>query len=204
MLTSSSMFRVRLASTGMPGPIVVAKVTFFRYLPLAADGFGAHDLFESRCVVLDQLLRAERGLADHQVQVGLLVDPETDLAALDVGYRLGDVGGHRAGLRVGHQAARAEHSGDPADLGHLVRRGDRGVEIQEAPLDLCDQVVAADPVGAGRFRLGGLVAGSEDDDAGGLAGAVRQVDGATHHLVGLAGVNAQPERDLDRAVELGR
>src|SRR5690242_11658913 len=30
--------RVTLGSTGMPGPIVVATETFFRYLPLAADG----------------------------------------------------------------------------------------------------------------------------------------------------------------------
>ncbi len=34
----SWMLRVTLGSTGMPGPIVVVTKTFFRYLPLDADG----------------------------------------------------------------------------------------------------------------------------------------------------------------------
>jgi hypothetical protein len=32
------MLRVRFGSTGIPGPMVVAQVTFLRYLPLDADG----------------------------------------------------------------------------------------------------------------------------------------------------------------------
>jgi len=38
--SSSAKPRVLLGSTGMPGPIVVVKVTFFRYLPLAAAGLS--------------------------------------------------------------------------------------------------------------------------------------------------------------------
>src|SRR4051794_30306066 len=39
--TSSAVrFRVRFGSTGMPGPMVVEMVTFFRYRPLAADGLA--------------------------------------------------------------------------------------------------------------------------------------------------------------------
>src|SRR6266699_991661 len=37
---SSAKLRVLLGSTGMPGPIVVVKVTFLRYLPLAAAGLS--------------------------------------------------------------------------------------------------------------------------------------------------------------------
>ena len=37
---SSSRLRVRLGSTGMPGPIVVAKVTFLRYRPFDDDGLA--------------------------------------------------------------------------------------------------------------------------------------------------------------------
>ena len=37
---SSARLRVLLGSTGMPGPIVVVKVTFFRYRPLAAAGLS--------------------------------------------------------------------------------------------------------------------------------------------------------------------
>ena len=38
--SSTSMLRVRFGSTGMPGPIVVETVTFFRYRPLADDGLA--------------------------------------------------------------------------------------------------------------------------------------------------------------------
>src|SRR5215207_4650788 len=164
---------------------------------------GPGDLLQRRGVVLDQLLDVEARLADHQVQVGLLVDAEVDLAALDVGDRLGHVRGDGAGLRVRHEAARAQDPRDLADLAHLVRRRDRRVEVQEAALDPLDQVFRADHVGAGGLGGPGLVAGREDDDAGGLAGAVRQVDRAADHLVGLAGVDAEPQRHLHRRVVFG-
>nr|AHE14889.1 hypothetical protein asmbl_12 [uncultured bacterium] len=170
---------------------------------LGRGRLGAQHLVQGGGVVLHQLGLVEGGLADHQVQVGLLVDAEVDLPALDVVDGLGDVGGHGAGLRVRHQATGAEDAGDAAHLGHLVRRRDRGVEVQEAALDPLDQVVGADDVGAGGLGLGGLVTGREHDDAGGLAGAVRQVDGAADHLVGLARVDAQPDRDLDGGVVAG-
>src|SRR6201999_1547493 len=48
----------------------------------------------------------------------------------------------------------------------------------------------------------GAVAGGEHEHAGGLAGAVGQVDGAADHLVLLAGVDAEPEVNLDGRVEL--
>ncbi len=92
---------------------------------------------------------------------------------------------------IRHQATRAKDARDTTDLGHLVGGCDGGVEIGPATLDAGDQVIAADHVGAGRFGLRRLVANGEDDHAGGLAGAVRQVDGATDHLVGLAGVDTQ-------------
>src|SRR5699024_6793648 len=59
-------------------------------------------------------------------------------------------------------------------------------------------------VGAGGLGLGGLLARGEDDDAGGLTGAVRQVHGATDHLVRLAGVDAKSHGDLDGGVHLRR
>ncbi len=45
----------------------------------------------------------------------------------------------------------------------------------------------------------GTVTGREDQDPGGLAGAVRQVHGAADHLVGLARVDTQAHGDLDGA-----
>src|SRR5919107_2825410 len=160
-------------------------------------------LLEGGGVVLDELLLAERGLADDEVQVGVLVGAELDLAALDLGDRLGDVHGHGAGLRVRHQTARTEDLAEPADLAHEVGRRDDGVEVQPAALDPLQQVVTADVVGAGRLGLLRTVAVGEDQDPGGLAGAVREVDGAADHLVGLAGVDAEPHGDLDGRVVLG-
>ena len=130
----------------------------------------------------------------------MLIDAEVDLAALDIGHGLGHIRGDGAGLGVGHQTARAQHAGDPAHLGHLVGCGDRGVEVQEAALDLLDQIVAADHIGAGGDGLLGLLAHREHRDAGGLAGAVRQAHGATHHLIGLTRIDAQTDRDLDGGV----
>src|SRR5690606_3581604 len=78
------------------------------------------------------------------------------------------------------------------------------VEVGPAAGDLLDQLGAADLVRTGGD--GGLSsrAVGEDDDAGGLAHAVRQHDGAAHHLVGLAGVDRELQRDLDGRVELRR
>src|SRR4051812_33788346 len=165
---------------------------------------GAQNLIERGAVVLGERLLVERGLADDEVQVGLLVDAEVDLAALDVADRFSHIGGDGAGLRVGHQATRAEHTGDAAHLGHLVGGGDRGVEVEETALDLLDEVVAADDVGACGFGLCGLVANGEHRDAGRLTRAVRQVDGAAHQLVGLARIDAEPDGDLDGRVLLLR
>jgi hypothetical protein len=93
------------------------------------------------------------------------------------------------GLRVRHQATLAQHAGD---LCHLVGGGDGGVEVQPAALDAFDQVVTADHVRAGRGGGFGLVPHREHHDAGSLAGVVRQVDGAAHHLVSLTRVDAEP------------
>src|SRR5689334_16380805 len=130
------------------------------------------------------------------------VGPELDLAALDLGHGLGDVRRHGPGLRVRHQAARAEHPAETADLAHHVGGGDDRVEVQEAALDALDYVVGADEVGARGAGLLGPVAGREDEYAGGLAGAVGQVDRAADHLVLLARVDAEPQGYLDGRVEL--
>src|SRR5690606_35041298 len=81
---------------------------------------------------------------------------------------------------------------------------DGRVEVGVAGRDLLDELGAADLIGAGRDGGLGRGAGGEHDDARRLAGAVRQDDGAAHHLVGLAGVDAELEGHLDRGVELLR
>ena len=132
------------------------------------------------------------------------VNPELDLAALDLGDGLGHVGGDRPGLGVGHQAAGAEHPAEPSHLAHQVGRGYHGVEVEEAALNPLDQVVGTNVVGTRGLRLGGAVTGREHEHPGGLPGPVRQVDRAPDHLVGLSRVHAEPQRDLHRGVELRR
>ena len=75
---------------------------------------------------------------------------------------------------------------------------------RQAALDLLDQVVTAHDVGAGGDRSLGLLAHREHRDARRLTRAVRQVHGAADHLVGLARVDAQPDRHLDGRVLLLR
>src|SRR5439155_13077715 len=89
-------------------------------------------------------------------------------------------------------------------LAHHVRGGDGDVEVHEATLDPFDQVVGAHDVGTRLPRLRGGRAGGEHRDADRLAAAGGQGDGAPHHLVGLAGVDAEAGGQLDGLVELGR
>ena len=106
-------------------------------------------------------------------------------------------------LRVRHHAARTQNLAEPADQRHQVGRGDAAVEIDVAALHLLDQILGADHVGAGGLGLVGLGAAREHGDPHAAAGAVRQVDDAAHHLVGVARIDAEIHRHLDGLVELG-
>src|SRR6266699_1918555 len=169
---------------------------------LGRGGLEPDHLVQGGAVVLQQGGRGERRLADDEVEVAMPVSPELDLAALDVGHRLGDGRRHGPGLRVRHQAARAEHPAEPADLAHHVGGGDDRVEVEEPALDALDHVVGADEVGTRGAGILGPVADGEYQDPGRLAGPVRQVDRAADHLVLLARVDAEPQGHLDGRVEL--
>jgi hypothetical protein len=98
----------------------------------------------------------------------------------------------------------AEHLAQAADGLHHVGCGDQGVEGGPAFfLNLLDELVAAGELGAGGFGFGDLVAGGDDGDDLGLAEAVGQDDRAANHLVGVLGVDAQTEGQVDGLVELG-
>ena len=135
---------------------------------------------------------------DVAVAVGAVLDP----TALELADGLAHLGGDRAGLGVGHEAAGPEHPAELADLAHQVGRGDGDVEVEEAALHLLDEVVGAHDVGASLAGLGGRRAGGEHRDSHGLAGARGQRDRAPHDLVGLTGVDAEAHGELDGLVEL--
>ena len=125
------------------------------------------------------------------------------LPALASLHGLGHVEGDGARLGVRHEATRTEDAAQAADGAHHVRGGDGDVEVEDALLDLLGEIVGADDVGAGLLRLASLVALGEHGHAHVLAQAVRKDRGAAHDLVGVAHVDAQPEVDLERLVELG-
>ena len=71
------------------------------------------------------------------------------------------------------------------------------------PCTACDEILGADDVGSRRARLVRLRAAREHRDAQRAAGAVRQIDDAANHLVGVLGIDAEIDRQFDRLVELG-
>src|SRR5205807_2136684 len=126
-----------------------------------------------------------------------LLDAELDRAALGALHGGGDVHRHGADLRVRHHAARTEHLTEAADQRHHVGGCDTTIEVDRAALHLLNQVFGADDVssrGLGFFRFR---AAREHADAQGAAGAVRQIDDAANHLVGVTRIDAEIDRNLD-------
>jgi hypothetical protein len=93
-----------------------------------------------------------------------------------------------------HQLRHVEprQSDDDVQVGLLV-----DAEVALAGGDTLNQVINSDHVGA-RSRLDPL-ATANTTNAGGLTGAVRQVDGATHHLIRLERIHTKTNSHLDVA-----
>ena len=138
------------------------------------------------------------------MNVALAIGAVLDLAALEVGNSLADVGGDGAGLGVRHKTTRAELTAELANLGHEIGGGDDEIEIHHSAFNLRKQIVGANEFGA--CVASGLrgIAGGKHCDANIGTGAGRKGNGATNHLVGLAGVNAQTHRQFDGFIELRR
>ena len=98
----------------------------------------------------------------------------------------------------------AQDTADAADDAHHVRGGDHHIEAKPVfGLDLVDHFLAADDIRARGLGFLDLVALGDHQHAHGAAGAVRQNHRATDLLVGMAGVNAQANGNLDGFVKLG-
>ena len=150
--------RKRLGSTLTPGPIVGGQRDPLEVAALGRGRLGPLQLVDHGAEVGDQRVGVEAHLADRHVHVAVAVGAVLDLAALELADGLADVGGDGAGLRVRHQAAGAERAAEPADQRHEVGRGDGDVEVEHPALDLGDEVVGTDDVGARGAGLGGGVA----------------------------------------------
>ena len=111
--------------------------------------------------------------------------------------------GNSAGLGVRHQATGTEDAAESTNLGHAAGHGDDDIDIGPATFNLGDVLVQAVVIGTGGFGLFLLVGSAKHKDADGLTRAVGQRHTATHHLVGLAGVDTQTNVDIHGSVELG-
>src|SRR5262245_47947975 len=171
--------------------------------PLDAGRLRLVQRVDQRGEVVAQLLGRERGAADRALHDAGLVGAELHLAGARVLDRARHVRRHRADLRVGHQAARAEDLAERADHAHRFRRGDHHVEIDLARLHLLRQVFHADQVGARGLRRLRLVARGEHREAHLLAGARGQNHRTAHRLLALLRVDAEVHRHVHRLVELG-
>src|SRR5215212_1716706 len=154
------------------------EVNLLHVLALRGRRLGLHDRVEQRLRVLAQAVVLERDLADADVDDARLIDAVLDLAGLRLADGRRHVEGDGAGLRVGHQAAGAEHLTELTDEAHHVGRRDDGVEVEPAALDAGDYVFTADHIGPGLFGLLDLLALRDDEHAHRLPDAVRQHDRA--------------------------
>src|SRR5207237_6029531 len=132
------------------------------------------------------------GLADGRVDYPRFIDAELHFTGFDFVERFHHVHSNGAGLRIGHQATRAEHLAEFANRTHHVRGRDYSVEIGPAfRLDLIDHIFAADKI---RPRLSGLaqfIAAGDYQHLFGLAKPIGHDHGAAHHLIGMLGVDAE-------------
>ena len=131
------------------------------------------------------------------------VSAEFQFAGLELVDGGGQVGGHGAGLGVGHQATGAEHPAELGHLGHHVRGGDQQVELHLAFGDGLHQVVVTGQVGTGGLGLSHFFTAGDHRDAHALTGAVGQGHGGAELLVGVLGIDAEAGVGLHGFVELG-
>ena len=170
---------------------------------LGATGLVAVDGFLQGLEVVEQVVATEAGLAKAHVDDAGAVRPELQFAGLEFVDGARQVGGHGAGLGVGHQAAGAEHPAQLRHLGHHVRGGDQQIKVHLTGGNRVDQLVIASQVGAGGLGGSHLLAPGDHGDANRLAGAVGQGHGGAQLLVGVLGIDAEARVGLERFIELG-
>src|SRR5207245_4181732 len=167
---------------------------FLHVLALGCGGLGLYYRFDYRVGVLGELRAVKLNLADRAMNDAGLVDTEFHFAGLYFLDRLGDLESHRASLRVGHQATRAEHLAQLAGGPHDVRRGNHRVVIRPPFHDFLHDFIAADEIRSGFLRFTNFFATRNHQNAHGFAESVGQAHRATDDLVRMLGVDAQIDR----------
>ena len=131
----------------------------------------------------------------------LLAMVESTLESGDIVVRA-----YSEGLEPAEITLRAEDCGSPEGVSVVSENGFPAAQTEytrEIPARRLVPVTDSDLfTGAGRAGSVGLVALGEHQDAGGLAGAVGQHDGAADLLVSVTGVNTQLHMQLDGLIKL--
>ena len=157
-----------------------------------------------QCVeVLLELLCAERRLADGAVNDVSLVKTILDLTSLSFLNSLSYVRGNSTSLGVRHEASRTEDLTESTNNAHHIGSCDNNFEVHPAAVDLSNGVVVSDVICASVLGSLLLVSLAEYQGAYLLTGTVGQDDRAADLLVGVTGVNAQLDVQLNGLVELG-
>ena len=130
-----------------------------------------------------------------------LFDAKLDLSRLRRLNGAGDIGGHRTQFGVGHKPLGTEDLSQFPHHRHHVGSGDATVELGFAISNFFRQVLGPDDIGARGLRFLGLVTLGEHSHLQSLARAMRQGHDTAHHLIGVFGIDAQVDGDVDGFVE---
>ena len=173
-------------------------------MPFAVDGFCANErlmsaiaLSRERVLGRTRPCRCGRGRCPPSRRGTRPCRPSPRVTAFV------DVERDRADLGVRHEAARTEDTAELTDRAHHVGRRDHAVEVHEAFLDLGHELVAAGEIGAGRAASRSFSPLANTSTRTRLPGAVRQHERAADHLVGVLGIDARDDGEVDGLVELG-
>ena len=188
---------------GCRGPWCVDTVTDRKYRPLAAGGLARWSSSTTARMLATSCSWLNEALPTRMWTLPTLSVRYSTRPPLNSPTALPTSVVTVPGLGVGHEAAGPEDPAERAHLAHQVGGGDGDVEVEEAAVDLGDQVVRTDLVGPGRSGFGGCLAGGEHGHPDRRAGARGQRQRAPDDLVGLAGVDAEADGQLDGLVELG-
>ncbi len=176
---------------------------------LEIDALGCRRLvllhgFHEGGEVFRDLRCIERGLGDRLVEVSGLVVLERDLTLLDVLNHLFDVGAHRVGLWVRHEAGWTEEFCDLRHLRHHVRRSDSDVEVDfSGGSELSDEFFATNDFCPCFASILFFVSTDEGSDFLRLSDRVREDNRGANLLITFLHVNTEVDVHFNRAVELG-
>src|SRR5690554_4764426 len=144
---------------------------------------------------------AERGFTDRKVNDALLINT----VFYFTGFRLGDcfcnIGSNGARFRVWHESARTKESSVFTKAWHELRRCNQYVKIELFFIELLQEILSPDNIGACFFGFFVLVFWCEYGNSDCLTGSMRQAYGSANILVSLTRVDTECYMDFHAAVE---